>query len=139
MLHVSHFTPDASRHGEWIACLWQGPLPASLQLHRWIYLDTEPRSMTLVWEGDDDARAYMERAFGGFGVLGTETATDATPGLAACFDRDLDAFGRWLDARGTAADEAARQLDLRRRGKEAATWDDAIAAGRAWASEQQAR
>ena len=34
---------------------------------KWLYLPDEPRQMLLLWEGDDDACAYIERAFGGFG------------------------------------------------------------------------
>ena len=138
MLHVTRFTPDPTRFAEFIACLWQGPVPDNLVLHHWLYLPGEPRSMLLVWEGDAEGDAYVARCFGSFGTLRSEAVTDATPGLAACFDRDLDAFGRFLEgSRLTPEDEIAAQLDLRRRGFEAATFEDAAAAGRAWQSERE--
>ena len=84
-MHVSRFTPDPSRQAEFLACLWQGDVPSSLRLSKWLYLAGEPRRMLLLWEGDDEAAAYVERAFGGFGVLDTEAVTDSTPGLAAAF------------------------------------------------------
>ena len=99
-MFASRFTPDQSRFAEFLACLWQGPVPASLVLSKWLYLPGEPRQMLLVWDGDDATRAYIERAFGGFGTLDTQTVTDATPGLAAALDRDLDAFGRHLERAG---------------------------------------
>ena len=138
-MFASRFTPDQSRFAEFLACLWQGPVPASLVLSKWLYLPGEPRQMLLVWDGDDAARAYIERAFGGFGTLDTQTVTDATPGLAAALDRDLDAFGRHLEARGSSPEEIAAALGVRRRGMEASTQDDAAAAGRAWAAEQERR
>jgi hypothetical protein len=133
MLYVSQFVPDRSRFAEFLACLWQGDIPAGLRLRSWLY---RAEGMFLVWEGDDDARGYVERAFGSFGDLSTEEVTDSTPGLAACFARDLDGFGEWMRQRGTGGDELARQLDVRRRGLEAATQEDAYAAGAAWAREQ---
>lgn len=137
MLHLTRFTPDPARFAEFIACLWQGPVPDDLVLHKWLYLQGEPRSMMLLWEGEDDARAYVAQAFGSFGTLESEPVTDATPGLAACFRRELDAFGSFLrEGRGTAEDEIASQLDLRRRGLLAASFDDAAAAGRRWQSER---
>jgi hypothetical protein len=57
--------------------------------------------------------------------------TDATPGLAAAFARDLDAFGAWM--RGGGADEQtiAAALDVRRLGLESATQEAAAEAARA--------
>ena len=136
-MFASRFTPDQSRSAEFLACLWQGPVPESLVLSKWLYLPGEPRRMLLLWEGDDDARTYIERAFGGFGTLDTETVTDATPGLSAAFARDLDAFGRHLETTGSAPDAVATALDVRRRGMEASSQEDAAAAGRAWAAEQE--
>ena len=133
MLYVSQFVPDRSRFAEFLACLWQGDVPAGLTLRSWLY---RTGGMFLIWEGDDDARAYVERAFGSFGELSTEEVTDSTPGLAACFARDLDGFGEWMRRRGTGDEEIARQLDVRRRGLEAPTQEAAAAAGSAWASER---
>ncbi len=50
MLHVSRFTPDISRFGEFLACLWQGDVPPSFVLAKWLYLSGEPRGMLIVWE-----------------------------------------------------------------------------------------
>ncbi len=136
-MFASRFTPDQSRFAEFLACLWQGPVPATLELSKWLYLPGETRQMLLLWDGDDAARAYIERAFGGFGTLDTETVTDATPGLAAALERDLDAFGRHMEARGSSPEEIAAALDVRRRGMEASSQDDAAAAGRSWAAEQE--
>ena len=139
MFHVSRFTPDQTRFAEFLACLWQGEVPASLQLVKWLYLPGEPRAMLLLWEGDDDARAYVERAFGNFGALETEIVTDATSGLAAAFARDLEAFGRHMQARGSTSEAITAALDVRRRGMEASSQDDAAAAGWEWAAEQANR
>jgi hypothetical protein len=136
MLQLSRLQPDVSRTGEFLAGLWQGPVPESLTLHRWLYVEGTPRAMLLLWEGDDAARAYIQRAFGAFGVLTTESLTDATEGLAICFERDLDRFGAWLADRGSSDDEIVRQLDVRRRGLEAPSVEAAVAAGRAWAAER---
>ncbi len=136
-MYATRFTPDQSRSAEFLACLWQGPVPESLELSKWLYLPGEPRQMLILWEGDDDARAYIERAFGDFGTLDTETVTDATPGLAAAFARDLDAFGRHLATTGSSPDAIATALDVRRRGLEASSQEDAAAAGRTWAAEQE--
>jgi hypothetical protein len=129
--HVTRFVPDSTRTAEFLACLWQGPVPATLRLDKWLYLSGEPRTMLLLWEGDDEAGAYIERAFGSFGDLETQTVTDATPGLAAAFARDLDAFGAWM--RGGGADEqaVAAALEVRRLGLESATQEAAAAAARA--------
>jgi hypothetical protein len=137
IMFASRFTPDQTRFAEFLACLWQGPVPESLALSKWLYLPGEPRQMLLLWEGDDDARAYIERAFGGFGALDTETVTDATPGLAAALARDLDAFGRHMETTGSSPEAIAAALDVRRRGMEASSQEDAAAAGRAWATEQE--
>jgi hypothetical protein len=137
VFHLSRFTPDQTRFAEFIACLWQGPVPEDLILHEWIYLQGEPRSMIIVWEGGPDADAYVTRAFGSFGSLVSEEVTNATRGLATCFERDLDGFGDFLrHEQGWTEDEIAAQLDLRRRGLTAATLDEAAAAGRAWQAER---
>jgi hypothetical protein len=110
VLYLHRFQPDPGRTAEFLATLWQGPIPADLRLHRWLYVDGEPRQMVLLWEGEEPARQWVERAFGSFGTLTVETVTDSTPGLAACLDRDLDVFGAWLRARGSGEEEIARQL-----------------------------
>jgi hypothetical protein len=132
MVRLTQFQPDTDRTGEFLAVLWQGQVPKSLILHKWLYLDSSPRTILLLWEGDDDASAYVERVFGGFGILTTQAVTDATPGLALCFDRDLNGFGRWLAERGATEAEIERQLEVRRKGREAPTPELAISAGRAW-------
>jgi hypothetical protein len=129
--HVSRFVPDTTRSAEFLACLWQGPVPASLRLDRWLYLAGEPRAMLLLWEGDDEAGAYIDRAFGSFGDLETEIVTDATPGLAAAFARDLDAFGAWMRSGGADERTIAAALDVRRLGLESATPEAAADAARA--------
>ena len=139
MVQLSHFQPDPNLTGEFLATLWQGQVPASLTLHRWLYLDTSPRTILLLWEGDDEARAYVERVFGGFGALTTEVVTDATEGLALCFRRDLEGFGRYLAARGATDTEIERQLDVRRQGAHAPTPEQALSAGRAWTAEREER
>jgi hypothetical protein len=135
VLYLHRFQPDPGRTAEFLATLWQGPIPADLRLHRWLYVDGEPRQMVLLWEGEEPARQWVERAFGSFGTLTVETVTDSTPGLAACLDRDLDVFGAWLRARGSGEEEIARQLDVRRRGLVAESPEAAIEAGRAWAQD----
>ena len=52
MFHVSRFTPDPTRFAEFLACLWQGDVPESLVLSKWLYLPGEPRAMLVLWEGD---------------------------------------------------------------------------------------
>jgi hypothetical protein len=133
-LHHSHFQPDPARIGEWLACLWQGPAPADLVIRQWLYLEGEPRGMIMLWDGGEAAEAYVARAFGGFGALTTQVVSDATPGMVHAIARDLDAFGDWMRGRGAPAEEVARQVDLRRRGKTAASQDAALAQGRAWAA-----
>jgi hypothetical protein len=134
-LHHSHFQPDLDRVGEWIACLWQGAVPADLVVRQWLYLPGAPRGMIMLWEGEAAGEAYVERAFGPFGALDTQVVSDATLGLAAAINRDLAGFERWLRDRGASAQEVARQVDLRARGKAAPTQAAAAAEGRAWTAE----
>jgi hypothetical protein len=137
VFHITKFTPDQTKTAEFLACLWQGSVPDELVLHKWIYLDGEPRSMLILWEGGAEAEAYVARAFGSFGSLDSQTATDATPGLATCFQRDLDGFASFLrDQLLSPEGDVAAQLDLRRRGLEASSQDEAAAAGRAWQAER---
>jgi hypothetical protein len=132
VLHVSRFVPDPDRFAEFIACLWQGSLPDDLELQRWIYIDGEPRQMVLIWEGGEDAAHFVDERFGAFGLLTTEGATEATGGLAACFDRDLEGFGRWMRGRGSSEPTIDSELDLRAGGLHAASLEEAAASGRAW-------
>jgi hypothetical protein len=133
MLYVSRLVPDPDTMAEFVAGLWQGPIPDDLVLHRWIYLDGKPRQMLLIWEGDDDATRFVEERFGSFGTLTTEAAADGTPGLAACFARDLEGFGSWYRAYlGASEDFIAAELELRDGGLQATTFDDARQSGRSW-------
>jgi hypothetical protein len=137
VLLVSRFDPDTARSAEWLATLWQGPPPRGVTLHRWLYLGTEPQSMLVLWEAEDDAsQAALEAAFNEGGVLRTVSAIDATAGMAAALERDLDGFGQWMRSVGRPEEEVARGVDLRRRGLEAESLEEARAAGRAWAQSQ---
>jgi len=137
MMYVTRFTLDQQRSAEFIACLWQGPVPEDLVLHQWLYLQGEPRAILLIWEGDGPAEEYVQRAFGSFGTLETEGVSDATPGLSTALQRDLEGFGDFLrDFQGASDEAVAAQLDLRRRGFEAASLEEAAAAGRAWQAER---
>ena len=104
-MFASTFTPDESKSAEFLACLWQGPVPETLELSKWIYLLGRAAS-----DADPLGRRrgrpcqYIEHAFGGFGTIHTEPVTDATPGLAAAFARDLDAFGRHMEETGSSPD-----------------------------------
>ena len=132
MLHHSVFAPDRARTGEWIASLWQGSAPEALVIRHWLYLPGEPLRMVMVWDGDAESEAFVERVFGGFGRIETHIVTDATAGMAHAVARDLEAFGDWMTKRGAAAEEVARQVDLRRRGRDAPDQAAAEAEGRAW-------
>lgn len=134
MLHVSTFRPDPTTMGPFLACIWQGDVPGDFSLLHWIYLDSELRSILLIWEGDDDAAAWVKSAFGSFGALETVDGTDATGGLQACLDRDLEGFGQWMRDRGSEEDAIEHGLDVRRRGLHATSQQEAYAAGEAWAS-----
>jgi hypothetical protein len=59
--------------------------------------------MMLLWEGDDHAAAYVERA-----------------------------FGAWMSERGATTGSVTEALEIRRLGKEASTPADAAARGPAW-------
>lgn len=133
MLLVSHFTPDPDRMGQFLAVLWQGPPPTGIALRSWLYLDTDPRTMLLVWEADtEEVWADMEGIFGEGGTLRTVTASDATGGLDAAWQRDLPGFGDFLRSRDTPEDQIEPQLALRRLGLDAATRDEARRAAQEW-------
>jgi len=132
LLHHSVFAPDRARAGEWLASLWQGPAPTDLVIRHWLYLPGEPLRMVMVWDGDSESEAFVERVFGGFGKIETHVVTDATAGMAHAVARDLEAFADWMTRRGAPAEEVARQVDLRRRGRDAPDQAAAEAEGRAW-------
>jgi hypothetical protein len=136
VLYLSRFRPDPARSAEWLACLWQGPVPDDFRLRAYMYVDTTPREMVVWWEGDADARGWLDRVFGPFGQLTTEVVTENTPGLGACLERDLEKFGALLRGRGSDEAEISRQLDVRRRGLHAESQEAAMQAGREWAAEQ---
>jgi hypothetical protein len=132
LLHHSVFAPDRARIGEWLACLWQGPAPADLVIRQWLYLPGQPTRMVMIWEGGPEAESFVDRVFGGFGEIETHVVTDATPGMALAVARDLEGFEDWMKKRGATAEEVARQVDLRRRGRDAPDQATAEAEGRAW-------
>jgi hypothetical protein len=131
-MYMSRFRPDPAQTGEYLASLWQGAVPADLVLHGWLYIEGEPREVYLHWSGDEPAKAWVDRAMGPFGVMKHEVVDDATGGLAACLARDIDEFRGWMAARGMGGDELESQLAVRIAGRDSATQDDAIAAGKAW-------
>jgi hypothetical protein len=139
MLYVSRLVPDPDRMAEFVAALWQGPLPGDLVLHRWLYLGTGPRQMLLIWEGDDEAARWVAERFGSFGTFTTEQASEGTGGLAACFERDLTGFGAWMQANmGASDDTVTAELALRDGGLRAGSFAEAQDAGRAWRAAQPA-
>ena len=135
MMKLCRFRPRPGVTAEFVAGLWYGDVPPDLVLHKWLYVDTEPREMYLVWEGGDQAERWIAQAFGEFGTLTCEAVTDFTPGLAACLVRDLDEFGAWMRSRGISEPEVTSELDLRRCGLEATTREEALSAGRSWVGE----
>lgn len=136
MLFHSTFHPDPERAGEWIACLWQGEgAPPDFALKWYVYLPGEPRGMIFLWQAEAAGRAWFERAIAAYGRAITLEVTDATAGMAFAIDRDLAGIEAWLLDRGMPPDQVARQVDLRRRGIEAADQATAAEAGRAWTRE----
>lgn len=137
MLLVLKFTPDPTTFSEFIAALWQGPRPG-ITVERWIYLDTDPRSMLLICDAATlDDRAWLEERFGSFGQLDIWGGDEATAGMATAIDRDLDGFREFLLRRGNTEEEVAPQLELRRQGMTAGTLQEAMAAGKVWASSRR--
>lgn len=134
MLYHTTFLIDPDRVNEWLACLWQGPAPADLKVREWLSLAGEPRTAILIWEGGDEALAFVERAYGGFGQVETQAATPST-GMASAIARDIEGYERMMTERNVDAAEIARQVDLRRRGMEAPDQASACAAARAWVAE----
>lgn len=134
MIYHTTFVIDPKQVNEWLACLWQGPAPADLKVREWLTLAGEPRTAILIWEGGEDARAFVERAYGGFGQVTTREATSST-GMASAIARDLAGYEAMMKARNTDPVELARQVDLRRRGMNAPDQAAAREAARAWAAE----
>jgi hypothetical protein len=134
-LFVSIVQPKEGRADEWIAALWQGPGPENAIVRQWLYLPGSPRRMMMIWEGDEAAKAFVERTFSDFCHVETETVTDATPGMQCAFARDLEGFEAWMRGRGDPAEMIRRWVDLRRRGRDASSLAEALAAARAWTGE----
>lgn len=132
MLFHTTFRADSARTHEWLACLWQGPAPSDLKIREWLTLAGEARTAVLIWEGGDEARAFVERVFGGFGEIETREASAST-GMASAIARDLAGYERMMQARNADPGEIARQVDLRRRGMDAPDPQAAVAAAKAWA------
>ena len=134
MLYHTTFVVEPGRVNEWLACLWQGPAPADLKVREWLSLAGEPRTAILIWEGGEDALAFVERAFGGFGQAETRVATPSS-GMASAIARDLDGYERMMNERGANPTEIARQVDLRSRGMAAPDQASAGVAAREWEAE----
>lgn len=133
MLYHTTFVVDADKVNEWLACLWQGPAPKNLKVREWLTLAGEPRIAVLLWEGDEEAYAFVERAYAGFGRIETRIATPSS-GMASAIARDLAGYERMMVERKADPTEIARQVDLRRRGMDAPDQESAKAAARAWAA-----
>jgi hypothetical protein len=133
VLHLSRFQPDPLRRTEFLAVVWQGEIPASLELRSYFYTSTRPRGMILVWEGDGEAEAYMDRVWGGHGQWHTDVVSDETASLLTVLDRDLDGFGRILGEHGWDTEQIADALEIRRIGLRAGSPQDAIDAAREFA------
>ena len=134
MLHHTTFTITEGRASEWLACLWQGPAPADLNVREWLTLAGEPRIAVLIWEGGTEARAFVDRAFGEFGQTVTREASSSA-GMAFAVARNLDGYEQMMLGRKTDPAELKRQVDLRRRGMQARDQAAAMAVGRAWEAE----
>jgi hypothetical protein len=106
-----------------------------MTVRSWLYLSARPGNVLLIWEGDDEAQRWVRRAFSEFGELHTEQVADATPGMVLAVERDLDGFARWLgeqDVIDMTPAEQDRQIDLRRRGRDARDQAEAMEAARRW-------
>jgi hypothetical protein len=134
-LFVSIVQPKEGRADEWIAALWQGPGPENAVVRQWLYLPGSPRRMMMVWEGDEAAKAFVDRTFSDFCRVETEVVTDATPGMQCAFARDLEGFETWMRDRGDPPEMIGRWVELRRRGRDSPSLSEALAAARAWAAE----
>ena len=135
---ASRFTPDQSRSAEFLACLWQGPgarvaravevaLPAGRAASDAAPLGGRRRRLCATSSAPSVAS----------GRSTPRPSPTPPPGSRPRSRRDLDAFGRHLETTGSSPDAIATALDVRRRGMEASSQDDAAAAGRGWAAEQE--
>ncbi|HJS09767.1 hypothetical protein [Sphingopyxis sp.] len=135
MIFHTTFRIDLDRAHEWLACLWQGSAPASIVVREWITLkDVKPHTAVLIWEGDEEAKTFVDRVFGSFGELEHIEVTSSS-GMASAFARDVEGYESMMNGRGGDPAETARQVDLRRRAIAAPSPDAAIEAARAWKAE----
>src|ERR1700760_1547092 len=119
------------RMGPWIASLWQGDAPDGLIVRRWLYMGERRECALLEWETpSEDGRAWLEARMAPHGKFTTwPVVDDATAGMVAAFQRDLGQFADFLEQRQASKADTEAALDLRRRGKDAASLDEAAAAG----------
>src|ERR1700759_2737073 len=125
------------RMGPWIASLWQGDAPDGLVVRRWLYLGERRERALLEWESaGEEGQAWLEARMTPHGAFTTSpVADDATAGMVAAFQRDRGQFAGFLGQRGAGKAEPEAALDLRRRGLQAASLEEAAAAGSAWHTE----
>lgn len=136
MLFVSVFTSDRARDPELWAVIWRGEAPPTLRLLAAYNLAGNRR--VFIWEANSiDDLQFMDR-FNHIGVMETSPAFDRTSGWQAAFAGDLAAFRAGLQQRGAPPAVIEAAMDLRTRGRYAATTEAAIAEGREW-SQRQAR
>jgi len=135
MLYVSILTSDRARDPELWATIWQGGSPPSIKVIGAYNLANDKR--VFIWEGESVADLQFMDRFNYVGVLETYPAFDRTEGWTQCFAKDLETFGdRMLERAGRSRERAERAIDLRRRGRNAATLEAARAAARQWQEEE---
>ena len=135
MIYMTKFNIDLKRANEWLAVLWQGPAPADMKVREWLtFKDFKPQTAILIWEGGPEAMAFVERVFGGFGKIETQEVTSST-GMGSAIARDLKGYETMMNGRGVNPAEVARQVDLRKRGMEAADPAAALKAANEWKAE----
>ena len=127
MIMHTTFRIDIPRANQWLACLWQGPVPTDMKVREWITLkDVKPHTAILIWEGDDEAKAFIDRVFGAYGEVEHQEVTSSS-GMASAFARDLAGYQQMMQARGGEQADIDRQVELRRRAMAAATPEAAVA------------
>ena len=135
MLYVSILTSDRARDPELWATIWQGGSPPSIKVIGAYNLANDKR--VFIWEGESVADLQFMDRFNYVGVLETYPAFDRTEGWTQCFAKDVDTFAaRMLERAGRNRERAERAIDLRRRGRNAATLEAARAAARQWQEEE---